>query len=301
MSSNVNSDVVYSNYQGNTSTFIKEIIGEMKYHFNKSEHKNGVSKTEENVEVEKVNMEVNQIQDLEIVERTNISENDKEKAELAKESIWKDSESDHSKSKVESSLFKRPSDESISMDTKKVSPAKRPLRQKEEKEKNTVKRSLRCRAKNSTKSILQSAIARKEKSYNESIKPQRLTRQKKSKKILDSCEQVKPEKIKETIENGTQYKHDITTSDGEVNKQESSKASKKKIKKIKISCSNEIESDSFGSMSDESEYLRSNIESSKMKTRYLFNPISKRYFKLKAFLVNLKLLKMCQTKMMYKY
>lgn len=274
MSSNVNSDVVYSNYQGNTSTFIKEIIGEMKYHFNKSEHKNGVSKPEENDEVERVNMDVNQIQeDVEIDE--SISENDKQKSELVDESFCIENESDHTESKVESPLFKRPSDDCFSMDTKRVSPAKRILRQKEEKEKNTVKRSLRCRAKNSTKSILQSAIARKEKSYNESNKPQRLTRQKKSKKALDSTEQVKPEKIKETIENGIQYNNDIATSDGDVKKQESTKACKKKTKKLKTNYNNEIESDSFGSMSDDSEYLRSSIEKGKMKIRYLFDSVSK--------------------------
>lgn len=269
MSSNVNSDVVYSNYQGNTSTFIKEIIGEMKYHFNKSEHKNGVSNPEENVEIERVNMDDNEIQeDLEIDERPNLSENDKQKSNLVGSFCM---ENDHIESKVESPLFKRPSDDCFSMDAKRMSPAKRLPRQKEEKDKNTVKRSLRCRAKNSTKSILQSAIARKEKSYNETNNPQRLTRQKKSKKVLDSTEQVKPEKMKETIENGIQYNNNIASSDGDVKKQESTKARKKKNKKLETNYNNEIESDSFGSMSDDSEYLRSSIEKSKMKIRYLFD------------------------------
>lgn len=268
MSSNVKSDVVYSNNQGNTSTFIKEIIGEMKYQFNKLEHKNGVSKTEENIEVRNVNMDVNQIQeDLEIGERTNVSENDKPNSELINQNFCIENETDHAESKEESLMFKRPSDERTT-DTKRVSPAKRPLKQKDEKEKNMVKRSLRCRAKNSTKSILQSAIARKEKSYNESNKPQRLTRQKKyTKKMLDSIEQSKPEKIKEINENCIQYTDDISTSDGGLNKQESTKGSRRKIKKTKTNYNNEIESDSFGSsMSDDSEYLR-NKEGSKLKAK----------------------------------
>lgn len=272
MNSNVKSDVVYSNYQGNTSTFIKEIIGEMKYHFNKSEHKNGVSKTEENNEVKKVDMEVNELQEnLEISEKKNISENVKQTSELINEDISVENESDHTESKIESPVFKRPSDECCTTDTKRVSPAKRTLRQKDDKEKNTVKRSLRCRAKNSTESILQSAIARKEKSYNESNKPQRLTRQKKSaKKLLESTERAKLETVESFNENGIQCSDDIDLSYEGIKKLENTKAFKKKTKKIKSSFSNEIESESFGSISDDSEYLRNN-ESNKIVARYLFN------------------------------
>lgn len=50
-----------------------------------------------------------------------------------------------------------------------------------------LKRSSRRRSKDCNESVLQSAIARKEKSYNESNKPQRLTRQlKPTQKILDN-------------------------------------------------------------------------------------------------------------------
>lgn len=79
-----------------------------------------------------------------------------------------------------------------------TSPGRRSLRIKtnsiDEKDKKTdvesgLKRSARRRSKDCTESILQSAIARKEKSYNETARPQRLTRRlKPTAKILANLE-----------------------------------------------------------------------------------------------------------------
>lgn len=79
-----------------------------------------------------------------------------------------------------------------------VSPGRRSLRIKtnlpEDKDKKIemesgLKRSARRRSKDCTESILQSAIARKEKSYNETVRPQRLTRKlKPTAKILANLE-----------------------------------------------------------------------------------------------------------------
>lgn len=64
-----------------------------------------------------------------------------------------------------------------------------------------LKRSSRRRSKDCNESVLQSAIARKEKSYNESNKPQRLTRQlKPTQKILDNI--ANAAKNKKTDEDG---------------------------------------------------------------------------------------------------
>ncbi|EEZ97316.2 histone-lysine N-methyltransferase EHMT2 [Tribolium castaneum] len=72
---------------------------------------------------------------------------------------------------------------------------RRSLRYKNPEEKPELKRSARRRSKDCSESVLQSAIARKEKSYNESNKPQRLTRQlKPTQKILENLALAKMEK-----------------------------------------------------------------------------------------------------------
>lgn len=83
-----------------------------------------------------------------------------------------------------------------------------------------LKRSTRRRSKDCNESVLQSAIARKEKSYNESSKPQRLTRQlKPTQKILDNIAAAakdksppKKEKKRKTIaENTRKRKSDASS------------------------------------------------------------------------------------------
>lgn len=243
MSSDVKNDVVYANYQANTSTFIKEIIGEMKYQFNKSEHKNGVSKTENN-EVREISMDDNQIEE-NVAEKKNTPDVISEVLN-PNHSVETDDICDLN---IESSLFKRPSDE-VLYNTKGPSPSKRSLRQKGDIVKTTIKRSLRCRGKNSSESILQSAIARKEKSYNESNKPQRLSRQKKlTKKNLD-IKEPKVEKDKQSDNS------DDTSSNPGGFKILSSEKKLKKIKRQNSNSIDELESDSLDSTSDDSECLK---------------------------------------------
>lgn len=79
--------------------------------------------------------------------------------------------------------------------------ARRSLRSKNVVAEPELKRSARRRSKDCTESVLQSAIARKEKSYNETAKPQRLTRRlKPTPKILanlEMCQKIKNDKNKE--------------------------------------------------------------------------------------------------------
>lgn len=171
-----------SSYKSNNSTLIKEIIGEMKYKFNKLEQKNGFSKSD-TVEV-KNDMDVNQMQESCDADET-FSEKDELRCdEATKHHHTETVESKCIESEAESPAFKKPKDES-QIKIKGLSPGKRSLRQKSDKIKNTIKRSSRRRSKDTSESILQSAIARKEKSYNESNKPQRLSRQVKSTRKME--------------------------------------------------------------------------------------------------------------------
>ncbi|XP_057653993.1 histone-lysine N-methyltransferase EHMT1 [Diorhabda carinulata] len=95
--------------------------------------------------------------------------------------------------------------ESITVEKNEISPGRRSNRQKivyEEKQDESTKRS--SRRKNSKKSVLQNAIARKVKSYNEPCRPQRLTRQlKPTMKVLENIAQAKDmKKIKIKVIHG---------------------------------------------------------------------------------------------------
>lgn len=261
MSSNVKSDAVCTNYQGNTASIsIEEIIGEMKTKFNKPEHKIEVSKTKKHVE-EDVDIDIK-------VDKTEAtSENEEKKSEILEENHPARNEDNPIEPTKESHLFKRPNDEFSQTHIKETSPIKKSVNDNDSdvKGKSTIKRSLRCRGKNSSESILQSAIARKEKSYNESNKPQRLSRQRRSKTILDSIKQV--DKLKPT-DPDLQLSDEASTSDSGTKKPKIIKMSHKKVKRSKFNCSDGIESDSLESISDDSEILKYSLQNHTTNIRY---------------------------------
>lgn len=232
MNSDVNSEIVYVNHQGNNSTIIKEIIGEMKYHFNKSEHKNGASNVETD-ESDNVDMEIDNTQ----------VENEKQRGQKSENLKLKD------KTDVDSHLFKKPSDESPMQNTKRLSPGKRSQQQKDNKE--IILRSSRRRSKDLSSSILQNAIARKEKSYNESIKPQRLSRQLKTTR-----------RHAENVDNDLQRLTPLNSDSDESSSNLSGTKKRRKAGKVtgtkdKI-VKDDIGSDSLESTSDDSEHLNVN-------------------------------------------
>lgn len=240
MSFTVKSDIVCSSFQGKTTnTFIKEIIGEMKNEFNKSENKISGVKTEKYEET-KGNVGVigdGKCHESSETSKDNSTENDDNLV----------------MTKTESQIFKRPSDE---VSSKESSPIKQPVNENDVEGKSAIKRSLRCRGKHSSESVLQSAIARKEKSYNESNKPQRLSRQRRSKPTLDNAEKV--EKL--------QLNDDVQLSDDGSKKAKIVKVSQKKLRRSRSNFSDGIESDSLESVSDDSEILKNSLLNN---TRYL--------------------------------
>lgn len=166
--------------QGNDETFINKLLDEMKIQFNKPEVKIEV---EENVSDESVD-----IQSL-----------SSRKEEMNKNND--ENEMDECDSSELPLVFKKPQQDSPSKVDVSTSGKKIPRQKKNELdvkiEESTVKRSSRRTSRDHKESILQSAIARKEKSYNESNKPQRLTRQlKPTLKILENLASVKQEKSK---------------------------------------------------------------------------------------------------------
>lgn len=250
MSSNVKSDVDRNNYQGSTAnTFIKEIIGEMKNKFNKSEHKIGVVKTDN--EEKKVNI------DIKVGEGKTSPKNVERDSIILNLNHSAKNEDSPISSKMESHLFIRPSDE-VLLISKDTSPVKQPDDDNDGKGKSAIKRSLRSRGKNSSESILQSAIARKEKSYNESNKPQRLSRQRRSKTIVDNTENV--EKFKQITDTDLQFSDGDGTNDGGIKKPRIVKMTQKKLKMSKSNFSDGIESDSLESISDDGEILKNSLQ-----------------------------------------
>ncbi|XP_023019599.2 histone-lysine N-methyltransferase EHMT2 [Leptinotarsa decemlineata] len=168
--------------------------------------------------------------------------------------------------------FKKPNNESP-IKSKNSSPTKRSVRLKssssDEKKEESPKRSSRRRSKDCRESVLQSAIARKEKSYNESVKPQRLSRQlKPTQKMLENIAFARQEKKvkssrnpEKSIDNGLQ-----SSSEWNSNKRnkKNSKSRGKESKKFKTGLTSEKDSESDESFSSDSE---KNLEIVKEATR----------------------------------
>lgn len=152
----------------------------------------------------------------------------------------------------------------------KIAIGKRPQRQKstlfddqfDEVALANLKRSARRRSKDYPESILQSAIARKEKSYNEANKPQRLTRQlKPTQKILENLAMAKhkttPEKRKgaNRTDSDSFQETDGGKTEGEaqekVYKKHKHKHTKKKVKRMKT-----VEKDTDSEESPQDENIR---------------------------------------------
>lgn len=251
MNSSVKNEIVCSNNKGNSSTFIKKIIGEMKYKFNKSEHKNGIDKSE----VNKFDMDVNQMQE-------NLEGGEKIISQ------YKDSEIKH-EDVVQSQIFKRPHEnESQPTHIKRLSLGKRSCSYEQDNVKNIIKRSSRRRSKDSSESILQSAIARKEKSYNETNKPQRLSRQLKLKsKTMENVSETKIEKTGSVIKNDLQHSDEASASDEGVKKLKKTVKLSKKKTKPKTNFKDKTDTDSLESLLDDGENLRISRQSYKNNAR----------------------------------
>ncbi|CAH1111046.1 unnamed protein product [Psylliodes chrysocephalus] len=208
MSTN-NEIVPYDQYDNN---FINKLLGEMKSKFNKPQDLTEESKDESKIEVE------NEIKDEDI-------------------------------DTPEVTQFKKPNSESMIKSSKGNSPSRRSFRQKnnysEEKLDDSLKRSSRRRSK---ESVLQNAIARKEKSYNESSKPQRLSRQlRPTKKVLENIAQAKEvKKVKmKTPEKCSKSESNVEMlREGPKKGKNSPSKNQRHVKRLKTSDSDKSESNS---------------------------------------------------------
>lgn len=218
-------------------TFINKLLIQMKSQFNKTQTDNTevdvadistMASQEENTNIETIETEEyegasakSETTDCEISEEDNSFDSQKDKPRIVL-------------------TFRKPS---------------KPPRNRENSKETVLKRSSRRRSKDCGESVLQTAIARKEKSYNESNKPQRLTRQlKPTQKILDNIANaaVKLEKTKNK------------TDDNQMNSEERKSKSRlnhvKNSKRVKLSRDSDSDqsgqdvklSDSNGSLSSES-------------------------------------------------
>ncbi|KAJ8921860.1 hypothetical protein NQ315_008492 [Exocentrus adspersus] len=187
--------------QGDEKEFINTLLGEMKSQFNRPDRKDdGSIKTEENTAMDApFGMAESDLSTNEDVSKESLNNVD---ILPQVEETSNDIGDQDDKPRIVL-LFKKPGNESSSPSKPKdLSPGRRSLRNKlnsieEMLEENLPKRSSRRRSKDCGESILQSAIARKEKSYNEANKPQRLTRQlKPTAKILENLALARQERTK---------------------------------------------------------------------------------------------------------
>lgn len=163
--------------------FINKLLGEMKCQFNRSD-------TDKNSEAK--NQIVESMSNLPQKEIVSMAQEESYSDDVIKDEINKKDKTDGDKPRIVL-LFKKPGKADNAVQTKRSSTRSREGDNQVQEE--VLKRSSRRRSKD-CESVLQSAIARKEKSYNESNnKPQRLTRQlKPTKKILENLELAKQEK-----------------------------------------------------------------------------------------------------------
>lgn len=327
----MNSEVVgdsesNSSDQGDDKTFINKLLVEMKSQFNRTESKKQASvaensygneasndlPTEDSVVINYPTNNIEEENDAVIVasdnnvdlmneENTTSSlqeiegkvKDDVENVQDVDETL--DEEFEHEKPRIVLTFRKpnKPNDD--------TNLGRRSLRHKINTEENpdekVLKRSARRRSKDCSESVLQSAIARKEKSYNESNKPQRLTRQlKPTQKILENIASaaLKLEKNKSDIKSRVSEKQKLAdmdssdiysnTDDNESeemkdidnvekkhkHKHHSNKHSKHNAKKPKVSERLDSDSDQSGKSirkSDSSSSLSDNSKASSKKVQ----------------------------------
>ena len=253
-----------SNIQGEDKNIIDKILGEMKSEFNKTEKPNSEDSPEAGTADSSSSLNNAAEENTKTEESTNEENHGDEPAadEVEKPRIILS--------------FKKPTAESPA----KAKETGRRLRQKvdEKLEESGLKRSARRRSKDCSESVLQSAIARKEKSYNESNKPQRLTRQlKPTQKILENLALAKQEKTKS--EKGKAKNEKAKSNDDSFTDEENDRNHRKhkhkhnkhgkKAKRFKTDSSRDSDSDQSvqdGLKSDESGCRRSR----RVSTRYYF-------------------------------
>lgn len=199
---------------GDEKTFINKLLGEMKNQFNKTDRKidlseedvtkideevnekdNGICAAEEVEVVAPVLQEINEDMSEKRLEDNSESDNKvcSDEAEILNENVEEKPRIVMKFPKPSSKIHKHKPAVNYS-NKKKLRSTSNALQGKIDE--SNLKRSSRRR---SSESILQSAIARKEKSYNESIKPQRLTRQlKPTQKILDNLANAAALKLERT-------------------------------------------------------------------------------------------------------
>ncbi|VEN36415.1 unnamed protein product [Callosobruchus maculatus] len=273
-------EAIISN-QGDENTFINKILVEMKSQFNNPDIK---------VEPEEVKQESVDCSSLCDITANSLNEeksenSDKSSKELlpnaANETI-DNGDNPHKKEDNDSDSFKKPNGElsSISLTT---SPNRRSLRHKslndQKSPEQTLKRSSRRRSKDCSESVLQNAIARKEKSYNEASKPQRLMRRlKPTQKILENLALAKEEKTKllksskgaEEANSNNTLNNDSNLNENLNKRGRRPSRSPKKSKKIKANSDSEPDSDE--SLSDNSksttELNTSNRRSQRLSSRH---------------------------------
>lgn len=285
---------------GSDKTFISKLLGEMKNQFNKTENKINSQGDEENLNSEDepsdVTFSEESDKNSELINNLDITIDDsvlsstveENKEEIASDkSVNDDSVSDNctliNTSKEDNMTQSNGNDKprlvmkflkptSKSNKNKAMSPSKKKLKNVEE-EKNveiSLKRSSRRR---SSESILQSAIARKEKSYNESLKPQRSTRLlKPTQKILDNLAnaaalKLEKSKIKLPKNHEKQRNFDDMETDSNDDKKQQNKSNmddqrkhktkhhnkhKKSVKRLKVSQNDYKDSDSDQASTNES-------------------------------------------------
>ncbi|KAG5881158.1 hypothetical protein JTB14_024575 [Gonioctena quinquepunctata] len=237
------------------NNFINKLLGEMKNQFNDKTKLDDKYKTETEATYSKVCSDSSQIDCVELKDALGKS------TSSASESITNSNKKLSDKQPGIMLKFKKPNSESP------TSPGKRSVRVKssssDEKVEESPKRSSRRRSKDCKESVLQSAIARKEKSYNESSKPQRLSRQlKPTPKLLENLANAKPDKKVKPFRNTDTIKdNDVVQQSGDeknkTNKRNKNykKSNQKEAKKMKTDSFevNEKESESDESMSTDNE------------------------------------------------
>lgn len=220
-------------------TFITKLLGEMKNQFNKADNKTNMQEEEEDDPSDGISLEETQ----KTCELTSSVDNNDSELSTSVDESKEDSVSNKSinndnidLSENNEDLTRLNGDEkprlvmkflkpTSKVTSKTIGGSKKKLRNGSASEQKTeevnLKRSSRRR---SSESILQSAIARKEKSYNESLKPQRSSRQlKPTQKILENLAnaaalKLEKTKIKSSKMNDNKQKHtdmDVETDSSE--------------------------------------------------------------------------------------
>nr|CAI5836466.1 unnamed protein product [Callosobruchus analis] len=274
------SEAIISN-QGDENTFINKILVEMKSQFNNSDIK---------VEPEEVKQESVECSVLDDITDNSVNEEKLEKSDsstkeslpnAANESIDNEDKLYKKEEDNEPDSFKKPNGE-LSSITLTVSPNRRSLRHKtlndQKSPEQTLKRSSRRRSKDCGESVLQNAIARKEKSYNEASRPQRLMRQlKPTQKILENLALAKEEKSKllksskgaEEANSNNSLSNELNLNENLNKRGRRHSRSPKKSKKFKTNSDSEHDSDECLSDNGDSttELITSNRRSQRLSSR----------------------------------